>query len=404
MHWTRSYRIWFFLILLSANLHVLEAQQKNTMWCNTEEAVATQAHETSELFEREAISIPVVVHIVYNTELDNLSKARVTSQLDVLNEDYNSLAINRENIPEKYRDLVADMEIEFCLAHTDPDGNYTSGITRKATDISNIGIARDNNSEYILHQESKGGVDAWNPNLYLNIWVADMGGLLGRSSFPWTTDKSLDGVVIDPVYFGRYESSVNPQGISLGRTGTHEVGHYLGLYHLHGTENNDCNSDDMVSDTPSQASPNFGCPAQEPSSCGSADMYMNFMDLTNDPCLKLFTKGQKQRVDEFIALRSDLINSNKCAYGINSPTPTGEDHYSVIYDPLSQSANLSIVETSASINDIYIFDSAGKLVAKQEGYSGSSFIFSTQNWAKGMYFCIVRDQEKIKENLKLLIY
>lgn len=404
MYWTRDYSIWFFLIVLMANQHTLQAQQKSFMWCDAESAYEILTQESLELYDREAISIPVVVHIVYIEDIENLSKARITSQIDVLNEDYNNLAINRESIPEKYKDLVADMEITFCLAHTDPDGNYTSGITRTSTDIDNIGIARDNNNEYIIHQESKGGVDAWDPNLYLNIWVADMGGLLGRSSFPWTADKTLDGVVIDPRYFGRYESSINPQGISLGRTATHEVGHYLGLYHLHGTENNDCNSDDMVSDTPSQASPNFGCPAQEPSSCGSADMYMNFMDLTNDPCLKLFTKGQKQRVDEFILQRSDLINSDKCVYGINSPKPTGEDHYYLIYDPLSQSANLSIVESSTSINDIYVFDSAGKLVAKQEGYSGTSFIFSTQNWAKGIYFCLISDEEKIKENLKLLIY
>ena len=404
MHWIQNYSIWFLLILLSSNHQVLEAQGKQSYWCSAETPLEIPTNESLDLYQRAPISIPIVVHIIYHENMENVSNARVASQIDVLNEDYNNLAINRASIPEKYQDLVANMEIEFCLAHTDPNGNYTTGITRKSTNIDNIGIARDNNSEYIIHQESKGGVDAWDPNLYLNIWVADMGGLLGRSSFPWTADKSLDGIVIDSKYFGRYESSQNPQGISLGRTATHEIGHYLGLYHLHGTENNDCNADDLVSDTPSQELANFGCPEQEPSSCGSPDMYMNFMDLTNDPCLKFFTLGQKQRVDEFIIQRADLINSNKCEWGLNGPAPPTEDQYYIHYDPLSQSANLSIAESMDANNDIYIFDSAGKLVAKQENYRGTSFIFSTQSWAKGIYFCIVRDQEKIKENLKLLIY
>lgn len=404
MHRSRIQILIFLLILLSAYFQIICGQSKDEIWCETPHEIESQSNETNELFQRATVSIPVVVHVLYRNSLENLSDARIASQIDVLNEDYNNLAINRNNIPDKYQSLVADMEIEFCLAHTDPDGLYTTGITRTSTTIDNIGIARDDDNDYLIHQGTKGGVSAWNPAQYLNIWVADMGGILGRSSFPWTTDKTEDGVVIDPIYFGRYESSQHPQGISLGRTATHEIGHYLGLYHLHGTENNDCNTDDMVSDTPTQASANFGCPNQEPISCGSPDMFMNFMDLSNDPCLNLFTKGQKQRVDEFLLLRSELINSNNCALGQNSPIPTEKPKYDISFEPFSQSANLSISDDDGVSNDIFIFDSAGKLVAKQENYHGTSIVFSTQNWSKGMYFCIVRDHENIKESLKLLIY
>ena len=139
---------------------------------------------------------------------------------------------------------------------------------------------------------SQGGSDVISPENYLNIWVGNIGGgILGYAQFPGGSN-STDGVVIDTDYFGTNGTATSP--FDKGRTGTHEVGHWLNLRHIWGDGR--CNRDDFVSDTPKSDRPNYGCPNYPTNHCRSADMTMNYMDYTNDACMQMFSNGQKDRM------------------------------------------------------------------------------------------------------------
>lgn len=265
--------------------------------------------------------IPVVVHVVYRTSAGNVSDARVLEQIDVLTEDFRRTNSDAGNTPSTFSSIVADTEIEFCLATKDPTGNSTTGITRTQTTISNIGST----SSY--YSTAAGGQTIWNPNNYLNIWVCEIGGgILGYTYTPGGAPNGADGVVIDYRYFGKTGASAPYNG---GRTTTHEVGHWLNLEHIWGTSGG-CSNDDGVSDTPMQTSQYGGCPSHPQSSCSSTDMFMNYMDYVNDACMNAFTLGQKSRMRSAItAARPGLITSQGCITAADDAgitaivTPTG---------------------------------------------------------------------------------
>ena len=186
------------------------------------------------------LTIPVVVHVVYNNSTENISTAQVQSQIDILNEDFRRLNADASNTPSGFQSVAADAEIEFCLASTDPNGNSTTGITRTSTSQSSFSYNNDG-----VKYSSSGGIDAWNTSEYLNIWVCDLSsGLLGYAQFPGG-NASSDGVVCDYAYFGNIGTATSP--FHLGRTATHEVGHYLNLRHIWGDSN--CGND-YCNDTP----------------------------------------------------------------------------------------------------------------------------------------------------------
>jgi len=253
------------------------------------------------------ISIPVVVHIVYNTSAQNVSDNDVYSQIQVLNEDFRKTNPDASSVPSAFSGVAADCEIEFCLAVRDPSGNTTNGITRTYTSSSSFST-NDN-----MKHNSSGGKDAWSTSDYLNIWVCNISGsILGYAQFPNSGSANEDGIVIDYAYFGDI-SATYPY--HKGRTATHEVGHWLNLRHIWGDAT--CGND-YVSDTPTQASSNGGCPSfPSTSSCtGNApngDMFMNYMDYTYDACMYMFSAGQKTRMRATLnGSRSSLQSSNGC--------------------------------------------------------------------------------------------
>ena len=263
------------------------------------------------------ITIPVVVHVVYNNNNENISDLQIQSQIDILNEDFRRLNADAVNTPAAFLSVAADTEIEFCLATEDPNGNTTSGITRTSTSQSSF--STNDGVKYT----SSGGVDAWNPLEYLNIWVCDLsGGLLGYAQFPGGAVSS-DGVVCDYAYFGNIGTATAPY--NLGRTATHEVGHWLNLRHIWGDSN--CGND-YCNDTPEHSGSNYGCPSYpSTSNCNgngtSGDMFMNYMDYTDDACMNIFTQDQKTRMIASINNnRSGLLTSNGCSnadYGCTDP-------------------------------------------------------------------------------------
>jgi hypothetical protein len=266
--------------------------------------------------ERAVVTIPVVVHVVYKSPFDNISDAQIQSQIDVLNRDFRKQNDEIADVPLIFTGLTADVEFQFCLAQLDPAGQPTNGITRKQTDYSNIGILVAPDGRGRVHYDDLGGTYAWNPNQYLNIWVARIGGgILGYATPPGTAPIAEDGVVVDPQYFGTVGTAANSFPNHLGRTATHEVGHYFNLFHIWGNGFDSCFDDDDVDDTPVQRNPFSGCPSHPQTSCGTTSMFMNFMDYTDDPCMAMFTLGQKSRMTAALfTARPGLLASSVCTF------------------------------------------------------------------------------------------
>ena len=268
-------------------------------------------------------NIPVVVHVLYNSTLQNITDAQVLSQMAVLNADFQKLNPNFANTPTGFQPFAADNGIQFCLASKDPNGNATTGITRTYTAKTAFDVYNDD-AKY----NSMGGRDAWNRDQYLNIWVVPnvvagtQSGILGYAQYPGGT-AATDGVVIGYRYFGTVGTAATP--FNGGRTATHEVGHWLNLYHIWGDDDN-CTGSDLVSDTPNQGVENYGCPSFPSSSCTNGsmgDMFMNYMDYTNDACMSMFTNGQRLRMQAILAPggpRAALATSSACGSGSTTPS------------------------------------------------------------------------------------
>lgn len=225
--------------------------------------------------------IPIVVHVLRNStgSQGNLSAALIQSQIDILNEDYLALA----GTPGA---LGLDVQIEFYLATTDPAGNPTTGITYS------------NNTTWFNDGGTYYNSLAWDTNHYLNIYTNTAGGYLGYvPDLPQgggLVGTSADRVVIHYQSFGR-NSAGDPY--DQGRTATHEIGHYLGLWHPfdNGCGTSSCSTTgDRICDTPKQSSANWGCSAYN--TCSTADDYRNYMDYTDDTCMTHFTSDQARRM------------------------------------------------------------------------------------------------------------
>lgn len=239
---------------------------------------------------RNVVKIPVVVHVVWNTNAENISNEQIFSQIEVLNKDFRAMNVEIPSIPGVFQPLIADVEFEFHLADVDPDGNPTSGITRRYTN-NLVGIGGTS----AIHYTAQGGQDAWDTDHYLNIWVAKFaGGIGGISSFPGIGPSMEDGVQVNYLQFG--DINVLPP-YHLGRTLTHEIGHYFNLEHPWGPNITDCCEDDFVDDTPETCETYISeCPTHPAVSCSMPDIFMDFMFYTNDDCMGMFTKGQKERM------------------------------------------------------------------------------------------------------------
>lgn len=288
-------------------------QENPEMRLNLEKIEQFTQNNLSGTSNRSVYRIPVVFHVVYNTTSENISDAQLQSQLTVLNEDFRRMNADKVNTPSAFTGVAADTEIEFCLATVSPTGAATNGITRTSTTVTQF---YDNDA---VKYTSQGGKDAWNTGKYLNIWVCDLGtSLLGYAQFPGGP-AATDGVVLNYRYTGRGGSAVAP--FNKGRTGTHEVGHWLNLYHIWGDA---ACGNDQVSDTPTQYTSSSGCPTHPRPSCSnSGDQFMNYMDYSDDACMNMLTLGQKSRMRALFATggpRASLLTSTACGGGTTTPS------------------------------------------------------------------------------------
>lgn len=239
------------------------------------------------------IVIPVVVNVLYRTTAEDLTLSQIQSQIDVLNKDFTATNSDFKNIPTEFAGVAANVDITFEL----------QGIVRKATTKTSWGT-RD-----AMKSAKKGGINPTSPSNTLNIWACKIGGgILGYAQFPGGS-LATDGVVIDSYYFGL--SSAGSYPYNLGRTASHEVGHWMNLRHIWGDAS--CGND-QVSDTPVHKTANYGVPTYPfASTCLPAhnEMTMNYMDYTDDRGMYMFTNGQKARMSALFVtggVRSGFLN------------------------------------------------------------------------------------------------
>lgn len=254
--------------------------------------------------QQPVIVIPVVFHVVYHGGQENISNDQLLSQIEVLNIDYRRRNSDSIKTLPQFKGVAADTRIQFCLATRDPNGNPTTGITRKYT--PEVSFDMDDAVKFNFFS----GQDAWPRNRYLNIWVCNLSGdNLGYSQYPGGP-ANTDGVVLDYVTIGRAPANPFPGPYDLGRTGTHEVGHWLGLQHNWGPNDAGCDDSDDIEDTPNQDDATTGCPSGTVVSCNNSplgDMYQNYLDYTNDACMNLFTRGQAEYMQSVLSTSRQSI-------------------------------------------------------------------------------------------------
>ena len=268
------------------------------------------------------VHIPVVFHVLYNNASQNISNARLLEQLDVLNRDFSRTNADAGNTPSAFSGVAWDTEIQFCLATRTPQNTPTTGIIRKSTSKTSFSYTADD-----VKFNGTGGDDAWPTSDYLNIWVCNLsGGTLGYAQFPGGP-ANTDGIVLLYSTVGGPNVPGTAAPYHLGRTASHEVGHWLNLNHIWGDDGSACSGTDNVGDTPNQTGANFGCPGfpRTDACTGSSPgvMFMNYMDYTDDGCMNMFTQGQSLRMHACLeSWRASLHNSLGCI-----PVASGTDLY-----------------------------------------------------------------------------
>ena len=352
-----------------------------------------------------SVTIPVVVHILYNTAVQNISDEQVQSQIDVLNEDFSATNSDYRNYDAGYGSVKGDMDINFCLVQ----------VIHKQTKHKSFGF--NDNMKY----SNKGGSDAVDPMHILNIWVCDLGNkVLGFAYYPGISPEKF-GVVCHTNAFGRGSQYSLFADYDLGRTTTHEVGHCFGLVHIWGDRT--CGSDE-VDDTPLHNEPNFGCPEEgHLSTCTGTplEMWMNYMDYTDDRCMYFFSDGQVSRADFFIDADPQLnsiINSactnargNNNDITITSTTTfnssrTIAGNISLYPTITSGQLTLSMNNPTEGVAGVNIYNQAGALMMKQQLFISNGKRYDQIDVSKlpnGIYFLELIQATK-KQTQKFIVH
>jgi hypothetical protein len=333
------------------------------------------------------ITIPVVVHIVYQTASENISDAQVKSQIAVLNMDYQKRNADTANIPSYYRSLAANCGFRFGLAQLDTNGQATTGIVRRRTNVAAFTIDDG------IKLTASGGDDGWDRDRYLNVWVGNLtGGILGYSSIVGGP-KARDGVVVLYTAFGTDGTATAP--FNLGRTTVHEVGHWLNMIHTWG---DDSCGNDQVGDTPPQEGPDYGDPGGIVISCGNepyGNLYEDYMDFTDDIGMHLFTYGQRDRMRALFVpggFRYPLLSSNVPVALVDSAAGVAGSlaGISLYPNPAVSAVTVSLTDNVSLGQALTIYDQLGQPVMETQ-VTSLIFLLDISLLNKGVYYVSVSD-------------
>lgn len=355
--------------------------------------------------------IPVVFHILYSNNNENVHDSLILSQLEVLNRDFNRLNPDTTRTRNIFKPIVGSARIQFEFAATDPQGNATNGILRKSTTVTQWGTFNGQLNDNMKFAAS-GGSNAWDPARYLNVWVCDMSfnnldGILGYayppvnhpswSSSLWVADNR-QGVVIHYKVVGRN----NPRATGAlansnkGRCAVHEVGHYLGLRHIWGDGSN-CFATDFIDDTPKQASrSNFNCSFTANTCMDSPkdfpDMVENYMDYSSETCQNSFTKEQ------VLVMRNSIVNYRKTISIRTDILMKPRIFDTIIYNETliysQPNTKNIIVEIPTEIlkNNLSIFvcNSIGQYIEENIAVVKNETLINLTNYSSGIYYVIIK--------------
>jgi hypothetical protein len=357
--------------------------------------------------KRANIIVPVVVHVVYKLDEENISDDQIHSQIQVLNDDFGFNNTNKLDVSHAFYKYCGASGIEFKLANIDPTGKPTNGITRTKT---NKDFWKEAEFEDVKFTDY-GGINSWDPTSYLNIWVAnldDSSNVLGFAIFPdeLSTYPEYDGLVIRHEAFGT-KGTAGTNGFefaSHGRTTTHEIGHWFNLFHIWGDT---LCGNDMVADTEPADSANHACPSfplHPKNSCGSSEngeMFMNYMDYTSDECMNMFTIGQIERMKAALSTyRSKLITSK--GYSTAALAENDLPNYLEFYpNPSAGTIQLRITNDIGLNATITLVDIVGNTVKTFEKTT-NNMTLSFDELPNGVYF-IQLQKDAFNTSLKLIL-
>lgn len=351
-------------------------------------------------------TIPVVFHIILTTQqLSQLGgetgiQTIIERQLQVINADYNARNADSTDIPAPFKPLYGNADIQFGLAHTKPDGSGTPGYEIATTNFRGFDVA-SNYGSYFAFANAKytaaGGLDAWDPSAYLNVWIFAMldngaaSNILGLTVPPSLTN----GTNIPPSELGVCLNYKNYIGTYRGRTLTHELGHYFELRHIWGDDDGKCpgeagGADDGIADTPPQSLETYFCPSfpkyDHCSPSGNGIMFMNYMDYTDDNCQHLFTKEQCARMQSNISPVAPSYSLTQHADLLHYPSETTAQNDFIIYpNPASTTINVKFPRLSKGLEFLTLTDEWGRQIATIEPSVEQSF-YTFYISTSGLYF------------------
>lgn len=354
--------------------------------------------------------IPVVFHIVWNSKQQNIPDSLIYSQIDALNESYRHVHNDTAKVRTVFKPVVGDARIEFYLATIGPDGKPTNGIDRFKTTVSDFGDARGMGES--VKSSFEYGVDAWNTEKYLNIWVCKFtfNGTLAITAyaFPPTNAKfwtaasyvstDLQGVVINYQYVGKNNPNTQDPSSMKERTLVHEVGHFFGLRHTWADKKNICSGeDDGFKDTPLSRAANRTCGANY-NTCNEGtgdkpDMTENYMDYAAFPCTVMFTQEQVQLMrNNLLTLRSQLYK----------PLPKTYSKISVSPNPAK--GDIRIVFEQQGEYTMNLTDIIGQPVDSEKFTVGYKLehTYST-TLASGIYYITITDSNNLVTQQRILV-
>ena len=351
--------------------------------------------------------IPIVFHVIYSSDRERISEQQIYSQLEALNRDFNH-QVKTINHPAERLEGFADkkperIDITFCLAEVTIGDSKSTGVEYLATDV------RTWQADQQIKSKKTGGADAYQPDKYLNVWVGAFDDAVsGFAQMPGGPSET-DGIVIDYRFFGIGGSAVAPY--DQGKTLTHLVGNYLGLYDLW-NETVPC-SDDGVKDTPIHNAPNVRCPDYRHLTLCSEKtvaMTMNFMDNTDDACMNMFTFGQMIRMHAVLGAKGPRkklsSGASKCQVEqtiagrvIDSRSKNNQDNFfaaspdlQIRPNPANEQMDIQVSRYQGTVN-LVIYNSVGQIVI-QKRYANEIQQINTSQWENGIYFVHVQLEGK----------
>lgn len=372
-------------------------------------------------------NIPVIFHIIHSGQSVgsgyNISQAQINSQIITLNQDFRKTNsdFNGTVTQPAFINAAADCEINFCAAKVSPTGvvlaepgiERINTVTKGWTSPPYSGMS----NSYIEGTIKPGS--SWDPTKYLNIWILAMNdGVLGYAQFPTVPvstptigDMSgqggaanTDGVVFDYTCIGNTGTAAYP--FNKGRTATHEIGHWLGLYHINGDSG--CGND-YCSDTPAQSSLTSGCPSTtggtSNSGCSASPnppgkMYQNYMDYSDDRCLTMFTTNQKARMQacmQYCARRTSLATSTVCSV-VSVEENMSNVNMEVYPNPTNGELYVDITTLDVQDFTISVVNTLGQTVkeVKQVQSNGGKIKIDLSDKNTGVYFVTVKSKSGSK--------